>query len=500
MRTRVHDFWRDLAVAGVVAGAVTMVATSVQAQDALPLSYQSAVARLGAASSVRRAGAADLTAAEEQARALSTLHRPTVAVDAQVVRYQKTFDISLSDALGQAESVANQLLPGIIGDLPGVPGDILQTIHDRLQAALPEFFAGLPDSVRLRTEDTVFRPVVTAVLPIYTGGAIPALRDAAGANVELARARQAEAGNLESVNLVRAYFGQTLTLTALNIARQTRDGFDLHLSNAKAMEREGVLSAGQRLQVQVARDAAQRQVDRAELEHDTAVETLARLLDAPTTVAPTTPLFVNAAPPAPVSDFIQTGVSTHPRVAQAQAGRDLADAGVDLARSRFKPSVFAFGTYNLNADHALPTEPDWAVGVGARYTLMSSLDRGRMVGAARARSQAAEQVERQARDEVRILVVRAYNLMELSRRQFLSLDSSLAAAEENLRIQDLSFREGEAPASALIDARNLLGAAQLQRAAAAYEYELSLAALLAASNQSDDFASYVERADKVIAP
>jgi outer membrane protein TolC len=477
-----------------------LFASAAFAQQSVSFSFEAARDRLDASSSLRRAASAELTAAEEQAGAAATLNQPTVSIDAQVLRYQKTFDISLSDALGQAESAANQLLPGIIGELPGIPGDILQAINDRLQTALPEFFAGLPGSVRLRTADTVVRPVATAVMPLYTGGAIPAVKDAAQANVHLARARQAEAKDLESINLVRAYFGQSLTYQALLIARDTRDGFDLHLRNAQSMERQGMLSASQRLQFQVARDAAQRQLDRAELEHDTAVQSLARLLDVATTVAPTTPLFVNSTPPAPVSDFIDAGVANHPRIAQAEAGRNLADAGVDLALSRLRPSAFAFGSYNFNQQNALPIEPDWAVGVGVRYTLMSSLDRGRMVAAARARSQAAEQVQRQARDEVKILVIRAYNMVELSRRQFLSLDSSLAAATENLRVQDLSFREGEATASAVIDARNLLGAARLQRAAAAYEYELSLAALLAASNRSDEFTSYLQRADRVIAP
>jgi len=463
----------------------------------LPLSFDAAVERLSATSSVRGAANANVSAAEDQAAAVAGLHRPTVAIDAQLLRYQKTFDISLGGVLGQAESVAGQLLPGLIGDLPGVPGDVLESINARLEQALPEFFAGLPGSVRLRTADTVFRPVATAVLPIYTGGAIPALKDAADANVEMARARQAEALNLEGVNLVRAYFGQSLTAQALTIARDTRDGFDLHLSNAKAMEREGFLSAGQRLQVQVARDAAQRQLDRAELEHDTAVQTLSRLLDAPSGVQPTSPLFVNATTAGPADAFIMSGQSQHPRVAQAAAGHDLAEAGVDLARSRLRPSVYAFGSYNLNRDSALPVEPDWAVGVGARYTLMSSLDRGRMVSAARAQSQAALQVERQTRDEIATLITRTYNLVELSRRQFLSLDSSISAAEENLRIQTLSFREGEAPASALVDARNLLGTARLQRAAAAYEYDLSLAALLAASGRSGEFADYLQRADRV---
>lgn len=491
--------WVAALVLAVACGAAAS-ASARAAQEAVPLSFEAAAARLDATSNIRKASSADVTAAEDQAAAAATLNRPTIAIDAQVLRYQKTFDVSLSDVLGQAESVAGQLLPGVIGDLPGVPGDILQAVNDRLQTALPEFFASLPGSVRLKTADTSFRPVATAVMPLYTGGAIPALRDAAGANLDMARARQAEAGRLESVNLVRLYFGQTLTHEALIIARDTRDGFDLHLRNAEAMEREGFLSAAQRLQIQVARDAAQRQVDRAELEHDTAVQSLARLLDVTPTVAPTSPLFVNSTPPGPVDAFIADGVADHPVIALAGAGRELADAGVDLARSRLRPSVYAFGAYNLNREDALPIEPDWAVGVGARYTLMSSLDRGRMIGAARARSQAAEQLERQARDEIRILIIRTYNLVELSRRQFLSLDSSLEAATENLRVQDLSFREGEAPASAVVDARNLLGAARLQRAAAAYEYELALAALLAAAGRSDEFADYLQRADRVIAP
>ena len=168
---------RGVGLVALALATPALLASAAHAQETVPFSFEAAAARLDAASSIRRASNADVTAAEEQAAAARTLNRPTIAVDAQVLRYQKTFDISLSDALGQAESVANQLLPGIIGDLPGVPGDILQAINDRLETALPEFFASLPGSVRLKTADTSFRPVATAVMPIYTGGAIPALRD-----------------------------------------------------------------------------------------------------------------------------------------------------------------------------------------------------------------------------------------------------------------------------------------------------------------------------------
>ncbi|HEY6641227.1 TolC family protein [Povalibacter sp.] len=467
-----------------------------ESKDAVALTFEAAQSRNAEMSAVGAVTGAELLAAREQAAASATLNRPTVALDAQLLRYQKTFDISLAGALREAESVADQLLPGIVEDLPS---DVLADVEARLRAALPEFFAALPSSVRLRTADTTFRPVVSVVLPLYTGGAIPAARGAAEAGVGLADARRADAMDADRINLVRLYFGQVLSYEALRVALESRDSFDRHLANASAMEREGFLSAAQRLQVQVARDASQRQLDRAELENDSARRALATALSYPA-VQTMTPLFVDSKPLPSLDAFIERGVTESPLVAQAESMEALAEAGVDLARSRFWPTIFAFGVYNLNRDHALPIEPDWAVGVGLHYDLLSSLDRNRTLNVARARRSAAESSKQQVRDTVSQLVIRTYNLTELSRRQFLSLDSSLAAAQENLRVQELAFREGEAPVSNLIDARTLFGSARLQRAAAAYEYVLSLAALLAASGQLEEFNGYLSHADRTITP
>lgn len=497
--------WRGALAAGVLTlGATSVMAqvhpTAAQETSRTPLTYAEAEARLRTTSSLGRAAGYGVKAAEAQAQVAAGLNRPTVSLDAQLIRYHKTFDLSLSDALDRAQSDLGAAIPGLISDLPGVPGDVLNAVGQRLEAALPEISAALPHDIRLQVDDTTFRPTVTALQPIYTGGAIPALRRAAAANVDLAEARRQEALNLESVNLARAYFGQVLAAEALKIALETRDGFDLHLHNARRMEEEGMLSRAQTLQVEVARDAAQRQVNRAELEHENAVASLARVADVEAGVTPTTPLFVNRDPVGPASVFLDSAGQSNSRIVQAQAGRDLAEAGADLAASRMKPSVYAFGTYNMNPDDALPTEPDWAFGLGARYTLMSSLDRRRMLGAARAQASAAGEVERQARDDARLLVTRAYNQVELARRQFLTMDSSLAAARENLRVQEVGFREGEATAASVIDARNLLGTARLQRAAAAYEYDLSLSALLAAAGSDQTLNDYLQRDDRISAP
>ncbi|MEB0303661.1 TolC family protein, partial [Mucilaginibacter sp. 5C4] len=77
----------------------------------------------------------------------------------------------------------------------------------------------------------------------------------------------------------------------------------------------------------------------------------------------------------------------------------------------------------------------------------------RTLDAAHERERAAADGAAEIRKTIATQTIRAYDLTETARRTFLSLDSSVAAAEENLRVQELSFREGEATSAAVIDAQ-----------------------------------------------
>lgn len=78
------------------------------------------------------------------------------------------------------------------------------------------------------------------------------------------------------------------------------------------------------------------------------------------------------------------------------------------------------------------------------------------------------------------------------------LDSSITQAQENLRLQELAFREGQATSLDVIDARLGLGGARVERAQAAYQYDIALAQLLEVSGQMDRFEEFRRRADEVI--
>jgi outer membrane protein TolC len=460
------------------------------------LSFEEAFSELMTVSDRLSGEAATVRAARDSLAATRLLHAPLISLDAQELRYQKTLEIQLGGLQNVGGVAALGALSGVEpAAIPGAPGDPVGAITRQVRLALPSAFAGIPDSISLSTRQTLFHPTATAIMQLYSGGAIAAAQDTAKAALELARARQAAGRDDTQLELVRDYFGQALAAEVLTVARDTRDGFDRHLADAEKLEREGVISRAQRLQVQVARDTAQRAVERAEGDYQTAADTLAALVHGGG-VSPTTPLFVDSRPLGPVRPFIDAAEGGHPKLREARAGVEAARQGVKLERSRRLPWVYGFAAYNLNRDDELVIEPDWIIGVGVHLTVFSNLDRRKAESAARERRRAAEASERQTRVDLRTNVTRAWNLVETARRQFLELDSSIAAATESLRVQETSFREGVATAAEVTDARNALGQAKVQRAAAAYEYDLALAALLVASGQTGRFVDHLRAADR----
>ena len=132
--------------------------------------------------------------------------------------------------------------------------------------------------------------------------------------------------------------------------------------------------------------------------------------------------------------------------------------------------------------------------------MFSNIGRNKSVAAAREHEQAAAELAAEARQTTETETSRSYDLVETARRNFLLLDSSIAAAEENVRVQTVAFREGEAAISSVIDAQSALAAARTQRISLAYEYDLALAALLSASNRPEEFTDHLARADRRLVP
>ncbi|MHC1479257.1 TolC family protein [Frateuria aurantia] len=459
------------------------------------LTYEQASRLLLDRSDSLRGDAYGTAAARDQAEAVRGLMLPTVSLDVVGLRYQKTYDVSMHDLQQGAGSVANQLLGSFPGVAAGEPASIINNVISELQQQLPGVFSALPRDIKLSFQQNVFSPNATVVQPIYMGGAIRATQAAAEAAARLAGAKGDAGIEQQRLLLAQAYFAQALAVHAVAVAQDDLAGYEHHLADARKLEVHGMISHLRSMEVVVARDTAARQLLRAQGDLRTARDVLAVMLHQDQPVQTTTGLFVNRERPGPRQDFIDTAENQQPRLREAEAAVDVASQGIRLARASFLPKVYAFGSYNMDRDHALPTQPDWVVGIGIHYTLNSPVDRRAMLSAAKAREGQAEASRNQLRQDLRTEILRAYDLVDTSRQQYLLLQSSIAAATENLRVHEVAFREGEASTAELIEARNRLRQARLERAAMAYQYDLALAGLLLSSGQGDQFDGYLHRAD-----
>jgi len=73
------------------------------------------------------------------------------------------------------------------------------------------------------------------------------------------------------------------------------------------------------------------------------------------------------------------------------------------------------------------------------------------------------------------------------------LQQNMQAAQENLRIQTLSFKEDMGTATQVIDAQNTLTGLKSEMALNAYKYVMSLATLLQSHGSIDQFQNYVNQ-------
>lgn len=432
-------------------------------QDAppLPLDYGAAQERLLHRSDAIEASAGNLRGKEAQEGATRTLGRPDVDIEAQLLQYQKSLYLPLGSLAPVAEAF------------------------------------GLRDPLTFRQERTSARPIITATLPIYAGGQISGTQAGARAQVAQAKADHDIAIDNAIVQLVQAYYGQQLAERALGIRRDVLDGLNQHVADAMKLEQARFISRAQRLQAEVARDDAARDYAQAISDLATANAALAGLLRAPAGVRPLSPLGVASRPLAPLATF-KAAAETHPQIARMQALEDQAAAGVKIQQAKLRPTLYGFGQYNFDRRNSLLTDPDWSIGIGLKYKLISGAGRQQQVEAARAAEAQADAGLRETRTQLDIGVTKAWNDVEAARQRFLLLDSAQVSADENLRLQTLSYRAQQATSLDVVDAQLGRGRARIQRAQAANDYVQALARLLSLSGQIDQMPDYLARADKVI--
>lgn len=447
----------------------------VQAQSipAPGLGFDAAWEQLRTHSGKLAAAQAALQGKRLQREGLQGLGGPTLGVSAATYAYNANLTVDL-------DPINQRLLQ--LGQPLQAP---LQALHIPATA-----FPSLPSSYTYNNHGSGNTASASLMWPLYVGGTTDAARALVAAQGDEALADTQRTEDELMTLLVQRYFGAQLAARAARLRQAAYDNVLEHDRAVEKMLAAGVVSRVERLQARAAVEDARRNALKAQDDAELAAIALARTVGASERVLPQSPLFVSGTPVQSMDYFLQAALQHHPGLAKVAAKKAQAEslhAGEEGLR---KPQVFAFG------QHALTTgNPDWVVGVGARWTLYDPLDRDKLVAASLQQVAQAAHTDAQARNDIALLVERNWRVLEQARRQFLSMQPGVEVADEVLRLRKAGLREGTSTAVDLMDAEMYVAKVQTERAQAAYDYVVALASLLEGCGLSQEFGAYLARAD-----
>lgn len=440
------------------------------------LSLDAATDRVLSYSDALSAAKAGVDSQNHRANSLDYLNYPRIGVEARVLESEKTLKVDLSDL----KATASAILP------------LLNSTYGSVIAS------EIPASKVFGTHISGVQSNVTATLPLYTGGRIAATQKAAKSGVRQAGAELTLTEQTLRTQLAQIYFLYQFSVRVRDVRIEVRDGLKLHLSNAIASEKAGVIAHSQTLQARVAYDETERALTQAESDMRSAGVALTNILHLNAPPKTVTPLFVSSRPLPPVRGFIDAALEKHAQLARLGAVDDAAGEAVRIEGSDRLPQVYVFGKYNLAGRNRDLTTPDWAFGLGVRYDLFSGIDRTEAEEAAIQKQMQVRAQIRQTRNDLETLVTRAYNDVGSAQSRFMLSESAITSAQENVRVQEASFRSGYATSVDVVDARLALSRAEIDRAQAAYQFDDALARLLSACGEAETYSAYVDKADRIV--
>ena len=433
-------------------------------------------------------------ASKLEAEAVKGIGLPRVDLNVRAYAFHSEVDIPLKQFKNNLENSLSQGVNGRLNEWEAsngvdLPAGITDPLREGLNNTIHSGVGLIPDTSNVVLEDQVIRPTVSVMMPLYTGGLTRSAKEIANIQSGRSELSNQQQQDTQRFELIQSYFNVQLQKQLLDAALFNSNAMQQHYRNALKLEQQGFISKGQRMQFEVARNNAERAQQNAQANLNTALFQLNNLLLDSNITELSTPLFVNRAEPQNVNILLSSFSQNSPLIKKMQMDTELAKANVKAQQAAKKPNVFAFGEYSLDQHQ------NWIVGVAARYNLFSGIDKNNNIQAAELKRYAAELMTARTQQEIENLIYKSFSEAVSAQQSDALLQQNLKAAQENLRIQELSFKEDVGTATQVIDAQNMLSSLKAEMALNAFKYVMSLATLLQSHGSIVEFPNYMQHAN-----
>ncbi|MCG9612486.1 TolC family protein [Vibrio harveyi] len=342
--------------------------------------------------------------------------------------------------------------------------------HISVPPVFQPIFSALANTTSTITERDIFSSSIRAIWPIFTGGRINAAR---------------------FEDLSKYYFSVVLAKEVLATRQAVEKGLTKHRDFAIKMEKQGQIARVERLQAEASLDKAKVETRKAASDLSIAQAALGKILAQSDSVEPSETLFINNNLP-PLSAFVDQTLLTYPGLDLLDAKHKQASSLIKAEKGKYYPEVYLYGDYSLYEDDSLASQmkPDWLVGVGVNIPLIESTGRSEKVKAAQSMVTQVDALKSQAKQDLSLLVQKTYLEAQQAIDEVQGLESSIALADENLRLREKAFTQGLSSSLDVVDAQLYVASVETQQSAARFRYLISLTKLLALSSEMNSFAQY----------
>ena len=336
----------------------------------------------------------------------------------------------------------------------------------------------------------------TVTMPIYLGGRINIANRVAKLDIESAEIGLNGITAALITELVERYYGVILAREVMAVKRFVVQGVEQHLSDAEAMEEQGVVAHSTVLYLQYKLSDAEQEYSDAVSRLQIAERGLQSTMQSVDGVIPSDNMFVTNEV-YDIDYYRNNALNLNTNIGMVENAQRHSAEGVNLARSAFMPEVVAMGGASIYSYNLTDIVPRWAVGVGVSIPLFGGLSRQEQYRASRSVERSVSDMAEKVREDILLLVDKEYYALQNALLNVDSSKRSILFAKSYYTTATEGFREGVISSSELMDAHIALAASEVEYLDAVYSFVVSLARLLEVSGLSDNFIGYMSRGVKV---
>lgn len=339
---------------------------------------------------------------------------------------------------------------------------------------------GIPVSSTVRPLDDLYGSGISAAVPVFTGGRRGAERRSADAQQVAADAGLSATEYDVRLATKQAYFDVLRANELVDVATAQVTQAQLAMRDADSRLRAGTTTRSDVLRARVALATARDALATAGSQKTASRFALARTIgsDVPVDAAP---IPDDDSLPLPVSrdSLVRSAVNGAPVARAATAAAQSADAAITAARAQYLPTVLASGGYGWLEQRSVNPRPvgGWTMQLGISYPLFNGFQRGATVTRAEADAAAAHSAAVDTERGVRADAVKAYDDATVAAQRIGFAREAVAAASEDLRVQELRYRAGASTFLDEVTSQLNLAQAQTSLVQARYDYQIARATL-----------------------